>query len=70
MEIGDLKTDPFINPSDIARMFGVKPYTVRVWIRDGKLKSEKINGRLKVRMSEVQKYAQQQFGEDEDVSDA
>lgn len=65
----ELAEDTFLNPSDVAKIFGVKPYTIRIWIRDGKLEAEKMrSGRLKIRKSSVVKYAQEQFG-DKDASD-
>ena len=48
VDIDELAADPFLNPSQIAVMFGVRPYTVRQWISSHKLKAEKVNGRLKV----------------------
>jgi len=66
MNLDELKDDPFLSPSEIATIFRVKPYTVRMWIKDGKFDQDKIikiNNRLKVRRSAVQKFAQEQFGE-------
>ena len=70
VDVSELMKDPFLTPGEIARMFGVKPYTVRQWIKDGKFPAEKMqSGRLKVRLSTLQKFAQEQFGDDSD-SDA
>lgn len=66
VDVEELADDPFLTPSQIARMFGVTPYTVRQWIKDNKLASTKLHGRLKVRRSEVQRYAQKEFGSDEE----
>jgi len=71
MTIDDLKGDPFLTPNQIANIFAVKPYTVRLWIKDGKFEEGsvlKINGRIKVRSSAVAKFAQEQYG-DEDKSE-
>lgn len=68
MNIDELKDDPFMTPAQIAVLFAVKTYTVRQWIRDEKFdatKIQKLNGRIKVRRSAVQQFAQDQFGSDE-----
>jgi hypothetical protein len=68
MTINDLKDDPFLTPNQIAQIFAVKPYTVRMWIKDGKFDEAailKINGRIKVRSSAVTKFAQENYGSEE-----
>ena len=65
VDVKELAEDPFLTPSQIAKMFGVTPYTVRQWIKNGDLSAEKLHGRLKVRRSNVQAYAQKEFGSDD-----
>lgn len=49
-------------PSDIARIFGVKPATVREWLKGGKMPSSKINGQWRVSESDLQAFAQKEHG--------
>lgn len=47
----------------IAKMFSVKGYTVGEWIREGKLRNAvKVNGRWRVPLTEVQRYANELYG--------
>lgn len=49
--------------SDVARMFAVTPYTVREWLKDGKLPgSIKVNKQWKIPQSAIESLAHQQFG--------
>lgn len=59
----DVVEDPFLTPSQVAKIFAVQPYTVRKWIGEHKLPAVRINKRLKIRKSDVQKFAQNEFGE-------
>jgi excisionase family DNA binding protein len=61
----DITEDPFFSTGQVARLFGVKPYTIRKWTKDGQLSAVKINGQLKYRKSEVNRYAQLAYGDDE-----
>lgn len=54
--------DPYYSVETIAEMFDVEPYTVRNWIRGGKLNAEKILGRWRVRKSEVTRLVNQEHG--------
>ncbi len=67
VDVTELADDPFLTPAQIATMFGVTPYTVRQWIKNEDLTAEKLHGRLKVRRSEVQRYAQKEFGSDDEA---
>lgn len=59
--------DPLMTPADIAKMFGVTQYTVRLWLRDGKLEGARmINSRWRVRRSIVEAFANQKYGDDEE----
>lgn len=61
------KTDPFMSPTDIAEMFGVTPYTVRVWLREGQIEGAvQINKRWRIRRSAVEAFANQKHGDDSD----
>lgn len=57
--------DPMMKVSDVAKMFDVKPATVREWIKDGILPAIKIGtGHYwRVRTSEVTALAQRKYGE-------
>jgi excisionase family DNA binding protein len=55
--------DPFLKTDSIAKMFDVKPETVRDWIRDGKLEGAiRIGGSLRVPLSEVKKMGERKYG--------
>lgn len=56
--------NPLLTVAAIGRMFSVRGYTVREWLREGKLKNAtKVNGRWRVPLSEVQKYANELYGD-------
>lgn len=65
----DVTEDPFFSTKQVADMFGVKPYTVRTWITEGKLRAVKINNQHKVRKSEINRYANEMFGDQEENDD-
>jgi len=47
----------------VGRIFSVRGFTVREWIRDGKLKGAvKINNRWRIPESEVKRYANELYG--------
>lgn len=64
----DVTKDPYLSTRQVAMLFGVKPYTIRQWIKDGKLTAVNINSRLKIRKSEVQRLAQDKYGSEDDGS--
>ncbi len=53
--------DPFLSTATVARMFDVKPETVRDWIENGKLAGTKINRSWRVRKSEVKRFSEQRY---------
>lgn len=55
--------NPLMSTRQIAKMFSVKGYTVGEWIREGKLRNAvKVNGRWRVPLTEVQRYANELYG--------
>lgn len=62
----DITEDPLLSTKQIAKLFGVTPYTIRKWINDDRMKAVRLNGQLKVRRSEVNRYAQEMFGDEEE----
>ena len=45
--------DELLRTSDVAKRFNVTSYTVREWIRSGKLQSIVINGQHRIRRGEL-----------------
>ena len=58
--------DPFLSVNDVAKIFNVRPYAVRQWLKDGKLKGVKIESQWRVQKSVVIKFAQDAYGEAEE----
>jgi excisionase family DNA binding protein len=56
--------DPFLGVSKVAKIFDTAQDTIRQWIYDGKIKAQKINGQWKIRESEVNRLAQEEYGRD------
>lgn len=56
--------DPFLGVAKVAKVFDVAPDTIRQWIYDSKIKAVKINGSWKIRESEVNRLAQEEYGRD------
>lgn len=54
--------DPFLSVERIAKIFDVRPYAVRQWLKDGKLKGAKVESQWRVQTSEVQRFAQEAYG--------
>jgi excisionase family DNA binding protein len=50
--------------SEIATMFSVKPFTVREWIRSGKLKAVKLpaGSQWRIKESEMERFANTIYG--------
>lgn len=44
---------PLLGVGDVAKFFGVTPYTVRRWLADGELRSYKVCGSIRVRREDV-----------------
>lgn len=49
------KNRTLYTPEEVAKTLGVTAYTVREWIRTGKIEAFKVNRRLKIKESEVKK---------------
>lgn len=47
----------FYSTPEVAEMFSVKPSTVRVWIREGKLRAMQINRYWRVSSEELRRFA-------------
>jgi excisionase family DNA binding protein len=54
--------DQFYKASQIADMFQVTPATVREWLKNGTIKSTKINGQWRVSESDLREFAQKEHG--------
>lgn len=56
--------DPLMTVDEIASIFSVSKYTVREWLRDGKMKGTKIpGGEWRVQHSEMVRFANEKYGE-------
>jgi predicted site-specific integrase-resolvase len=53
--------EQFLSTGKVAKMFDVRTQTVGEWIRDDKLKAQKINGRWKVSVAEVKRFGQAKY---------
>ena len=54
--------DPLLRTPAIAKMFDVKPETVRDWIKDGKMRGVRVNRSWLVRTSEVKRFGLERHG--------
>lgn len=58
------RDDPWLKPSDVAKMFSVTVYTVRGWCKEGKIRSIKLpNGHTRIPHSAMVEYANQKYGD-------
>lgn len=56
--------DPFMTTEEIGKIFNVGPATVRDWVKVGKLKGVKLDGRnWRVLRSEMIRFANERYGE-------
>lgn len=55
--------EALLTPEQVAEFFQVTPYTVREWLKDGKLPGTKPTGRWRVKQSDVIEFANQKYGE-------
>lgn len=46
----------------VATLFDVKPDTIRDWLKSGKMRGVKINGKWKVAVSEVKRVGSAKYG--------
>jgi len=68
--------EDLIDPSElktvaqVARLMNVKPYTVRTWLREGKLKGIQINAetpqgrRWRISVEAIKEFASERYGHD------
>jgi len=54
----------FYKVDAVADMFGVAEFTVREWLRDGKLEGFKVNGRWRVKQEAIDKLANNLYGKE------
>ena len=57
--------DPFLTVNKVAEIFSVRPYAVRAWLKEGKMKGVKIDNQWRVQKSVVVAFAQAAYGEEE-----
>lgn len=63
-EVGEMEPgDRMMKTSEIAKMFGVKSFTVVSWITGGKLPGVRVNRRWYAKCSDVQALAESKYGE-------
>lgn len=56
--------DVFMTVDQVAEVFQVTPYTVRVWCKTKKIRAVKIGKQWRIQRSDVQTFAQAQYGDD------
>jgi DNA-binding transcriptional MerR regulator len=56
------ESEDYLPIPKIAKMFGVKGHTVRLWIRNGLFPATKINDRWYARYSDLQVFAKEKHG--------
>lgn len=55
--------DPLLAVSTVAKIFGVTPYTVRTWLKDGTISGVKLEtGQWRIAQSEARRYANTRYG--------
>jgi predicted site-specific integrase-resolvase len=54
--------DPLLSVNTVAEIFDVQPAQVRVWIKSGKIKAQKVLGRWRILQSEVRRVANEEYG--------
>lgn len=60
--MNDPLTDKFLSVKSVGEIFDVSSATIRDWINDGKITAHKINGRWRIRQSEVNRLANKEHG--------
>lgn len=61
-EIIPSQDDPLLTVGEVARIFSVEPYTVRTWLKTGKLAGTKLEHSWRIQRSEMIRFANQQHG--------
>lgn len=63
--VEQMRADPnrFCGINEISRFFDVQPYTVRVWLKAGKMNPIKHGNRWKVRYSDMLEYSRELYGD-------
>lgn len=61
-DVTDAPVEKHYSVHSVAGMFDVGAQTVRLWIREGKLKARKINGRWRIPESELKRLANTRYG--------
>lgn len=61
-EIEPSLDDPFLTVDSVAKIFDVKPYQVRAWIKEGKMEARMVLGRWRILKSEVKRVANEEYG--------
>ena len=62
--------EQYLSTGKVAKMFDVRTQTVGEWIRDKKIKAQKINGRWKISVAEIKRFGQAKYNVPEGDSDA
>ncbi len=59
-----MSDDKLLKVATVARFFDVKNYTVREWIKSGKMSAVRLDGgHYRILESEVKRYANEKYGE-------
>lgn len=58
----DPTEDPLYTAQEVAKMFGVTAYTIRLWIEQGRIEARKIEGRWRIPRSEIRRVANEEHG--------
>lgn len=56
-------TPKYYSTNKVGEMFGVSNYTIRTWIKLGKLRGVMINGRWKISHDEIMRLGKERHGE-------
>jgi excisionase family DNA binding protein len=54
--------NPLYKVSEVAKMLGVKPWSVRQWIKEDKIKATQINKQWRIPRAEVSRIANEKWG--------
>lgn len=62
------KEDPLLTVEEVAKIFSVEAYTIRNWIKQDKIKATKLGNLWRIQRSEMIRFANQEYGQVDDVS--